>query len=75
MSIAPVGGVGCGLRPERLLYFAQVKPDQSIGEEHCGDSARATQPVYGGFADLQNFGELARGEVVRSLVFGLFRRI
>jgi len=31
--------------------------------------------VYGGFADLQNFGELTRGEVVRSLVFGLFRRI
>jgi len=60
--------------PERLLYISQVKADQSVGEKNRRYSAGTSKPVHGRFADLQDFGELAGGQVVSTLVFWLVRR-
>ena len=69
MSIATVDWVSCGLRAEGLLYISQVETDQPIGKKHGRNPAGASQPVHGGFADLQDFGELTRGEIVRAFIF------
>jgi hypothetical protein len=74
ISLAAVGRVGRGPWPERLLHLTQVKADQSVGEKHGRYPAGTSKPVNGRFADLQNFGELTRGQVLSSLVLGRFQR-
>lgn len=72
---AVVGRTSCGLWPESLLHIAQVEAYQSVREKHRWNTAGSSQPMNGRFADLQDLGELPRGQVFRSLVPGLFRRI
>ena len=73
-SLTTVGRMGRGLWPERLLHIAQVEADQSVGQKHGWYPPGTSKPVNGRFADLQHFGELPRGQVLSSLVPGLFRR-
>lgn len=75
LGATTVWGMRPGLWPECFLHIAEVEADQSVREKHRGNTAGSSQPVNGRFTDLQHFGELARGQVFRSLVPGLFRRI
>ena len=75
LSIAGVGMVRRSLRSKSLLHFAQVKTDQSVGEKDCRDASRTSKPVNSRLTDLQHVGELTRGQILGSLISGLFRRI
>jgi hypothetical protein len=75
LSIAGVGVVRRRLGTKGLLHFAQVKPNQSVGEQYCRDAAGTPKPVNSRLADLQHIGELTRGQILRSPIFGLFRRV
>ncbi len=75
LSLAAIGRMRRGVWPKRFLHVAQVETDQSVGEKNGWDAAGAPKPVNGRFANLQDFRELTRGQILRSLVPGLFRRI
>lgn len=67
----------CRLNPRAqcLLYFTEVKANQSVGEKNGWDSPRTAEAVNSGFADLQHFGKLARGQILRSFILSLFGRM
>jgi hypothetical protein len=50
------------------LYFPQVEANQSVREQYCRNAAGSTQAMHGCFAYLQNFGKLARSQVLTALV-------
>lgn len=75
LTIAAFGVVRRGLGTKGLLHFTQVKPNQSVGEQYCRDAPGTPKPVNRRLADLQHIGELTRGQILRSLISGLFRRV
>jgi hypothetical protein len=63
------------MRPESLLHIAQIEANQSVGEKHRGDPSQPAESVYGRFTDLQHLRQLAGGQILRSLVLRVVRRI
>lgn len=74
VGVTAIGRRRSRLWPQRLLHIAQVEPNQPVGKQHCRDASCAAKAMDGCFANLQNAGKLAGGQVVGAFVLWLFRR-
>lgn len=72
IGLTAVSSMSGQVGAQRFLDFSQVEPNQSVGKQHCGNSAGSAKSMDGCFAHLEHFSQLAGGQIVSALVFWLF---